>query len=55
MYLLLSFEFLVDQGEFPTIDVTWTPGHEFCGIVRAVGRAVTNVKIGDRVACDPQQ
>ena len=30
-------------------------GHEFSGIVEAVGDAVTEVKIGDRVCVDPNQ
>ena len=33
---------------FPTI-----PGHEFAGVVDAVGHDVSNVKIGDRVAIAP--
>jgi L-iditol 2-dehydrogenase len=33
---------------FPTI-----PGHEFCGVVAAVGPEVTKVKAGDRVAVSP--
>lgn len=33
---------------YPTI-----PGHEFSGIVAAVGENVKNFKLGQRVACDP--
>lgn len=36
------------MSEFPLI-----PGHEFSGKVVAVGNAVTDVKLGDRVAVDP--
>ena len=36
------------MSEFPLI-----PGHEFSGNVVAVGKAVTDVKPGDRVAVDP--
>lgn len=36
------------MSNFPLI-----PGHEFSGKVVAVGKAVTDVKLGDRVAVDP--
>jgi 2-desacetyl-2-hydroxyethyl bacteriochlorophyllide A dehydrogenase len=40
------------EGEFaPTLPVV--PGHEFAGSVVAVGDAVTEVAVGDRVAVDP--
>ncbi|WP_420032999.1 zinc-dependent alcohol dehydrogenase family protein [Streptomyces sp. cg28] len=40
------------QGEFaPTLPVV--PGHEFAGTVAEVGRDVTEVRVGDRVAVDP--
>ena len=40
------------QGEFaPTLPVV--PGHEFAGRVAAVGTAVTELAVGDRVAVDP--
>ncbi|GAB3119157.1 zinc-dependent alcohol dehydrogenase family protein [Streptomyces calidiresistens] len=40
------------QGEFaPTLPVV--PGHEFAGVVAAVGREVTELREGDRVAVDP--
>lgn len=40
------------EGEFaPTLPVV--PGHEFAGDVVAVGRDVTEVSVGDRVAVDP--
>ncbi|WP_406272568.1 zinc-dependent alcohol dehydrogenase family protein [Actinacidiphila glaucinigra] len=40
------------QGEFaPTLPIV--PGHEFAGEVVAVGSAVTEVAVGDRVAVDP--
>jgi len=37
-----------DRVKFPAIT-----GHEFGGIIQDVGRAVNNLKIGDRVAVDP--
>lgn len=40
------------QGEFaPTLPVI--PGHEFAGVVAATGSAVTELRVGDRVAVDP--
>ncbi|MCX5215442.1 zinc-dependent alcohol dehydrogenase family protein [Kitasatospora sp. NBC_00240] len=40
------------QGEFaPTLPIV--PGHEFAGEVVAVGSAVTEIRIGARVAVDP--
>lgn len=36
------------MSSFPLI-----PGHEFSGAVVEVGKAVTDVKLGDRVAVDP--
>jgi 2-desacetyl-2-hydroxyethyl bacteriochlorophyllide A dehydrogenase len=40
------------QGEFaPTLPVI--PGHEFAGEIAAVGTAVTELAVGDRVAVDP--
>lgn len=40
------------QGEFaPTLPLV--PGHEFAGVVAAVGGEVTEVSVGDRVAVDP--
>ncbi|MGY0023119.1 zinc-dependent alcohol dehydrogenase family protein [Streptomyces sp. cg35] len=40
------------QGEFaPTLPVV--PGHEFAGTVAEIGRDVTEVRVGDRVAVDP--
>ncbi|MCQ4208836.1 zinc-dependent alcohol dehydrogenase family protein [Streptomyces longispororuber] len=40
------------QGEFaPTLPVV--PGHEFAGTVAEVGGAVTELRVGDRVAVDP--
>jgi len=40
------------KGEFPTAKPV-TLGHEFCGIVEAVGAAVDTVAVGDRVTGDP--
>lgn len=40
------------QGEFaPTLPII--PGHEFAGVVAAIGSGVTELAIGDRVAVDP--
>ena len=40
------------RGEYPT---AWpvTLGHEFCGVVEAVGEGVARLRIGDRVTADP--
>lgn len=35
-------------GEYPRI-----PGHEFSGVVKAIGKHVTKYQVGDRVAADP--
>ena len=35
-------------GDYPVI-----PGHEFSGLVEAVGPLVTRFKLGDRVAVEP--
>lgn len=40
------------KGEFPTVRPV-TLGHEFSGIVEAVGGAVTRFKPGDRITGDP--
>jgi 2-desacetyl-2-hydroxyethyl bacteriochlorophyllide A dehydrogenase len=40
------------QGEFaPTLPIV--PGHEFAGTIAAIGKDVTGLKVGDRVAVDP--
>jgi 2-desacetyl-2-hydroxyethyl bacteriochlorophyllide A dehydrogenase len=40
------------KGEFaPTLPVV--PGHEFAGVIAEVGSAVTELRVGDRVAVDP--
>jgi 2-desacetyl-2-hydroxyethyl bacteriochlorophyllide A dehydrogenase len=41
------------DGEFPMYNPPRVLGHEFSGVVRAVGSAVTQIGIGDRVAVDP--
>ncbi|MEP7239714.1 MAG: zinc-dependent alcohol dehydrogenase family protein [Devosia sp.] len=40
------------RGEYPTA-LPVTLGHEFCGIVEAVGAAVSGLAVGDRVTADP--
>lgn len=40
------------RGEYEA-DYPLTPGHEFSGIVTAVGKGVHDFKIGDRVTADP--
>ena len=35
------------------IKFPWTVGHEFAGTVMQIGKDVTNLKVGDRVAVDP--
>lgn len=40
------------KGEFPSAPVL-TLGHEFCGIVTALGQGAAGHRIGDRVTCDP--
>jgi len=41
------------DGEFPPTTYPIVPGHEFGGEVIAVGEAVVDVKVGDRVGVDP--
>ena len=36
------------MGDYPVI-----PGHEFSGLIEAVGSGVTRFKVGDRVAVEP--
>lgn len=43
----------VIRGEFAPTRYPIIPGHEFCGEVVAIGRDVSNVKVGDFVAVDP--
>ena len=40
------------RGEYPTA-LPVTLGHEFCGVVEAVGAEARRVKVGDRVTADP--
>ncbi len=40
------------RGEYPTA-LPVTLGHEFCGIIEAVGEGVTRLKPGDRITGDP--
>jgi L-iditol 2-dehydrogenase len=41
------------DGEFPMYSPPRVLGHEFSGVVRALGSAVTSVSIGDHVAVEP--
>ena len=43
----------VIRGEFAPTRYPIIPGHEFCGEVVAIGRDVSNLKVGDFVAVDP--
>jgi len=40
------------RGEYPTA-LPVTLGHEFCGMVEAVGEMVGRVRVGDRITADP--
>ena len=40
------------DGEFPMYNPPRVLGHEFSGVVRAVGSEVTRVSLGDRVAVE---
>lgn len=41
------------KGRHPAVKLPVTVGHEFSGIVRAVGKDVQNVRVGDRVTVEP--
>ena len=41
------------DGEFAGIRYPVVPGHEFAGVVVALGRAVQDLSVGDRVAVNP--
>jgi L-iditol 2-dehydrogenase len=41
------------KGEHPFIPLPATPGHEFSGTIAAVGKGVTDLKLGERVVCEP--
>ncbi|MQA06427.1 MAG: alcohol dehydrogenase catalytic domain-containing protein [Streptosporangiales bacterium] len=43
----------IADGEFPPTPYPIVPGHEFAGEVVAVGAAVANARVGNRVAVDP--
>lgn len=42
-------------GDNPTVRYPITPGHEFVGTVVALGDAVRDLRLGDRVAVDPSR
>jgi 2-desacetyl-2-hydroxyethyl bacteriochlorophyllide A dehydrogenase len=41
------------HGEFPKAEFPLVPGHEFTGIIEALGSAVTDLEVGQRVVVDP--
>jgi 2-desacetyl-2-hydroxyethyl bacteriochlorophyllide A dehydrogenase len=41
------------EGEVPLARLPVIAGHEFCGTVERIGRAVTDVALGDKVAIEP--
>lgn len=41
------------KGNYPTTEKPFTLGHEFSGVVSAVGEDVKSVKVGDHVTVDP--
>ena len=41
------------KGKHPFISLPATPGHEFSGEISSVGAGVTNLKLGDRIVCEP--
>ena len=43
------------QGAFPCRDAPVILGHEFSGVVAAVGSEVTHLKLGDHIAVDPNR
>ncbi|MEX2682618.1 MAG: zinc-dependent alcohol dehydrogenase family protein [Candidatus Sigynarchaeota archaeon] len=43
----------VYEDEVPIAKLPVIPGHEFCGEVEAIGRDIKDIKIGDRIAVEP--
>ncbi|MEZ4606173.1 MAG: zinc-dependent alcohol dehydrogenase family protein [Deinococcales bacterium] len=41
------------HGEYSLAKFPMVPGHEFCGVVSAVGERVSRFKVGDSVTADP--
>jgi len=41
------------HGEFPKAEFPLVPGHEFTGIIEALGADVTELEVGQRVVVDP--
>ncbi|MBN1836770.1 MAG: alcohol dehydrogenase catalytic domain-containing protein [Spirochaetales bacterium] len=41
------------RGRHPFISLPFDPGHEFSGTVDALGEGVTELRVGDRVVCEP--
>lgn len=41
------------EGSFPCSEKAVTLGHEFSGLIKAIGSKVTHVQVGDKVSADP--
>ena len=45
----------VFHGKHPFVSYPLIQGHEFAGVVEAVGQGVTNVTVGQKVTATPQE
>ena len=43
---------LIYNGKMPT-KFPYSPGHEYSGIVESIGEGIKHIKVGDRIAVDP--